>query len=119
MRALIADAVSLAVAGAAAADPVAYQPGALPHDEASLRALDNAHLRIVRRARARSAGTRASRSEFSGRGAAARACIIGETESAVRNSDDPALQAYHQALPFNAKYNEYRPAFYWQRLVAG
>lgn len=113
MRALIV-AVSLAVAGAAAADQVAYQPGALPRDAASLRAVDNAHLRIVRRARALCWHS----GPFSP-GAAARACIIGETESAVANSNDPMLQAYHKQLPFHAKYNEYRPAFYWQRLVQG
>ena len=113
MRALIV-AVSLAVAGAAAADPVAYQRSVLPHDAASLRALDNAHLRIVRRARALC--WHSGPIGFS-QGAATRACIIGETESAVANSDDPILQAYHLQLPFHAKYNEYRPAFYWQRLV--
>jgi hypothetical protein len=116
MRALIV-AVSLAVAGAAAADQVAYSPSALPRDAASLRAVDNAHLRIVRRARALC--WHSGPFGFSGGSAAARACIIGETESAVRNSGDPVLQAYHQQLPFHAKYNEYRPAFYWQRLVQG
>jgi hypothetical protein len=84
----------------------------LPHDAVSLRALDNAHLRIVRRARAL-----CWHGGFGSRSAVTRACIIGETESAVRNSNDPVLQAYHQQLPFHAKYNEYRPAFYWQRLV--
>lgn len=114
MRALIV-AISLAFAGAAAADQVAYQPAdALPHDAVSLRALDNAHLRIVRRARALCwhGGS------FRG-GAASRACVIGETESAIANSKDPVLKAYHKYLPFHAKYNEYRPAFYWQRLVQG
>ncbi len=116
MRALIV-AISLAFTGAAAADQVAYQPAdMLPHDAVSLRALDNAHLRIVRRARALC--WHSGPFGFSP-GAASRACVIGETESAVANSKDPALQAYHKYLPFHAKYNEYRPAFYWQRLVQG
>lgn len=114
MRALIV-AVSLALAGAVAADPVAYQPAdVLPHDANSLRALDNAHLRIVRRARALCWHGGAFRG-----GAASRACVIGETESAIANSKDPVLQAYHKYLPFHARYNEYRPGFYWQRLVQG
>jgi hypothetical protein len=115
MRALIF-AVSLAVAGAAAAEPVAYSTDVLPHDATALRALDNAHLRIVRRARALCWH---SGSFGLGRGAASRACVIGETESAISNAKDPVLQAYHKYLPFHARYNEYRPAFYWQRLVQG
>lgn len=116
MRALIV-AVSLAVAGVAAADQVAYRPDGLPGDAASLRAIDNAQLRIVRRARALCWHSGPYR--FSSGSAFTRACVIGETESAIRNSQNPVLQAYHQQLPFHAKYNEYRPAFYWQRLVQG
>mgnify|MGYP001330823332 CR=1 FL=1 len=117
MRALIV-AMSLALAGAAAAEPVAYQPAdVLPHDAVSLRALDNAHLRIVRRARALC--WHSGPFGFSSGSASQRACIIGETESAIANSKDPMLKAYHKYLPFHAKYNEYRPAFYWQRLVQG
>jgi hypothetical protein len=116
MRALLI-AVSLAVAGAAAADPVAYRTDVLPHDAATLRALDNAHLRIVRRARALC--WHSGPFGFSSGSASARACIIGETESAIANSKDPVLQAYHKYLPFHARYNEYRPGYYWQRLVQG
>ena len=111
MRALIL-AAFLGLAGvAAAADQVALQPSdVLPHDAATLRSLDYAHLRIVRRARALCWGG------FS-RSVASRGCIIGETESAIANSHDPVLQAYHKYLPFHARYDEYRPAYYWQRLV--
>jgi hypothetical protein len=114
MRALIV-AAALAIAGAAAADQVSYGLGLLPHDAPALRALDNAQLRIVRRARALC--WHAGPFGFSSGSASTRACIIGETESAVANSNDAVLQAYHKQLPFHAKYNEYRPAFYWQRLV--
>jgi len=27
------------------------------------------------------------------------------------------LKAFSDALPMHARYNEYRPAYYWQRLV--
>jgi hypothetical protein len=119
MRALImavsvAVAASFAIAEEAVARTPALQTGVLPHDGPTLRALDNAHLRIVRRARSLCWH---SGFGFRGRGAASRACIIGETESAIANSKDPVLQAYHKYLPFHARYDEYRPAFYWQRLV--
>ncbi|MBL8782229.1 MAG: hypothetical protein JNL06_14930, partial [Alphaproteobacteria bacterium] len=51
MRAFISAAVLVvALIGSAAASPVAYQPGAFPRDETSLRDLDSQQLRIVRRA---------------------------------------------------------------------
>jgi hypothetical protein len=104
------------LAASAAAEPVAYQPGGFPRDEASLRALDNAQLRIVRRAGAQC--WHFGEGGFRVRSARSRACIIGQTEGVIRTSDDPALTAYHNALPFHARYDEYRPAYYWQRLVA-
>ena len=110
MRALLI-ALSLGVAGAALADDAAYQAGGFPRDEVSLRALDNAQLRIVRRAGAMCWHTTV------GIRAAVRGCLIGETESAIANSRDPALIAFHKALPFYARYDEYRSAWYWQRLV--
>ena len=119
MRAtLIAVVVSFLAFGATAmAEPSAYQPGMFPRDEASLRDLDNQQLRIVRRAGAMcfhsgEFGFRANRS------VQARACIISLTEHAIADSDNPALRSYHQALPFNARYDEYRPGYYWQRLIA-
>jgi hypothetical protein len=91
--------------------------GAFPRDEASLRALDNAQLRIVRRAGAQCFHS-GERGFLNPRGAQARACIISLTENAIRTSDDPALRAYHQALPFQARYDEYRAGYYWQRFLA-
>jgi hypothetical protein len=116
MRSLLF-AFSLGLASiAAATEPVAYQPGGFPRDVASLRALDNAQLRIVRRAGAQC--WHFGDGGFRVRSARSRACIIGQTEGAIRNSDDAALAAYHNALPFHARYDEYRPAYYWQRMVA-
>jgi hypothetical protein len=117
MRALLfAALVSVAWVGAASADTPAPDLSALPRDEASLRDLDNQQLRIVRRAGAQCwhSGELGFRNNRSTR---ARACIISLTENAIRSSDDPSLQAYHQALPFNARYDEYRPGYYWQRFV--
>jgi hypothetical protein len=117
-RFLIAAAVSaVACTGAvAAAEPGPYA-AALPHDEASLRDLDNQQLRIVRRAGAQCFHS-GERGFLRNRSAQARACIIGLTENAIKTSDNPTLQAYHQALPFQARYDEYRAGYYWQRFVA-
>jgi hypothetical protein len=117
MRAIVT-AVFLAAAvfaGSAVAQPGGDQASAFPRDEASLRDLDSQQLRIVRRAGAQC--WHSGQGGFTSRSAASRACIIGSTESAVNSSDNAALYAYHNALPFNARYNEYRPAYYWQRFV--
>ena len=111
----IAVAAGLAVS-VATAEPVAYQPGAFPRDAVSLRDLDSQQLRIVRRAGAMC--WHSGDGGFRSRGVRSRACVIGTTDSAIRSSDNPALQAFHQALPFFARYDEYRSAHYWQRLVA-
>jgi hypothetical protein len=114
MRAIVtAVFVAAALVGSAAAQPP--QPGAFPRDEASLRDLDSQQLRILRRAGAQC--WHSGQGGFMSRGAQSRACIIGQAESAVNSSDNEALHAYHNALPFNARYNENRPAYYWQRFV--
>lgn len=116
MRSIIlAAAAAAALTLGAAAEPVAYQPGGFPRDEDSLRTLDSAQLRVVRRAGAQC--WHSGEGGFRSRGVASRGCIIGQTESAIANSNDVALQAFHKALPFYARYDEYRPAYYWQRLV--
>ena len=119
MRAtLIAMAMSFLAFGATAmAEPSAYQPGAFPRDEASLRDLDNQQLRIVRRAGAMCfhSGEGGFRANTSVTG---RACIMSLADHAVADSQNPALQGFHQALPLYARYDENRPGYYWQRLVA-
>ena len=118
MRAiLLAALVSVAFSGAAMADIPAPDYGALPRDEASLRDLDNQQLRIVRRAGAQcwhsgEGGFRSNRSPQ------ARVCIIGLADRAIADSGNAELQAYHQALPMNARYDEYRGAYYWQMFLA-
>ena len=101
---------------AAAAEPVSYGPSGFPRDAVSLRELDSQQLRIVRRAGAQC--WHSGEGGFRSRGVRSRACVISGTESAIRSSDNPSLMAFHQALPFFARYDEYRSAYYWQRLVA-
>jgi hypothetical protein len=117
MRAIVtAGLLAAALVGSAAvAGPVAYQPGGFPRDEASLRALDAKQLRIVRRAGAQC--WHSGEGGFRSRGPASRACIISLTERAIGDSDNPPLVAYHNALPFGVRYDEHRPAYYWQRFV--
>lgn len=100
----------------ASAEPVAYEPGAFPRDAVALRALDDAQLRIVRRAGAQC--WHSGEGGFASRGVRSRGCIIGQTESAIRSLNDSALVSFHNALPFQARYDEFRPAYYWQRMMA-
>ena len=100
---------------AQASEPKAYDTNALPRDEASLSALDSKQLRIVRRA--------TNQCDVSDPGfvarqnAAFRPCVVGLVDHAIATSDDPVLQAYHAALPFNARYDRWRPRYYYQQLL--
>lgn len=116
MRAIVtAVFVAAAFVGSAAAQTPGDQTAAFPRDEASLRDLDSQQLRIIRRAGAQC--WHSGQGGFMSRSPQSRACIISGAEQAINSSDNPALQAYHNALPFNARYNEARPAFYWQRMI--
>ena len=98
-----------------AAEPAAYDTNALPRDEASLSKLDSQQLRLVRRATNQCDHTDPL---FVARlNPARRPCVVTGVDHAVETSDDPALQAYHAALPFNARYDQYRASYYWQRLA--
>ena len=100
---------------ARAAEPAAYDTSALPHDEASLSKLDSQQLRLVRRATNLCDATDPF---FVARmNPARRPCVISGVDNAVATSDDPALKAYHAALPFNARYDRYRASYYWQQLA--
>src|SRR4029079_9913170 len=71
--------------------------GPLPGDEESLRELNAEQLRIVQRSSRLCAQTapmppiKAERNP----------CVIASTDKAIADSDDPALQAFHSALPDN------------------
>jgi hypothetical protein len=114
-------AVSLASPGAAparAGADIGDDPAGLsgfPRDAASLRQLEEQHLRIVRRASAQC--WHAGQGGFGARGPVARACVINAVEAALAARKDEILKAYSDALPMNVRYNENRPAYYWQRLV--
>ena len=105
---------STARAGADVGDDPAGK-SSFPRDEASLRQLDGEQLRIVRRASAQC--WHAGHGGFGAPGPVARVCVMNATEAALAARKDDILKAYSDALPMNVRYNENRPALYWQRLV--
>ncbi|MBI1210382.1 MAG: hypothetical protein GC190_02880 [Alphaproteobacteria bacterium] len=117
MRTLL---VALAILGSAAAfaaradEPRTYDERALPRTEEGLSALDAKQLSIVRRATNQCDATETIIVRTSVR---QRPCIISRVDHAIETSGDPALQAYHAALPFNARYDRYRSSYYYQQIL--
>src|SRR5262245_8833435 len=111
---LVAAAVLGLTVPAFAEEPRAYDARALPRDEAGLRTVDAKQLRIVRRTTAQCNATEPFWIRVR---ATQRPCIIGGVDSAVQTSDDPALQAYHAALPFSVRYDRFRSAYYYQQML--
>lgn len=85
----------------------------LPHDEQSLRELNSEQLRMVRRA------SRMCSQNVVGTAIKAERnpCVIAATDNAIADSDDPALQAFHAALPDNERYDEYRTDTTWRAFL--
>lgn len=110
---LIMAMVFLGLTGAALASTP--EPTGFPRDVNSLRALDSQQLRIVRRAGAQC--WHSGQGGLGVKGPVARACIINGTEGMIASLKDPVLKSFHDALPMHARYDEYRPAYFWQRLV--
>src|SRR5262249_54963982 len=117
MRTLLATVVSVAVLGvglalsAQAEEPRRGDVSALPRTKQGLRDLDSRQLRIVRRASSlcNASGPRARGSM--------NPCIISQVESAVQSENDPALIAYNNALPFQARYDRFRSPRFMQRIL--
>jgi len=112
MRSLLI-ALLLSTAGTALASVPAVT--GFPRDPASLRSLDNQQLRVVRRAGAQC--WHLGEGGFGARDAIARACVMNGTEAMLANLKDPVLKSFSDALPMHVRYDEYRTAYYWQRLV--
>jgi len=113
MRSLLV-ALLLSTTGAAIASVPAVS--GFPRDPVSLSALDSQQLRIVRRAGAQC--WHSGQGGLGAKGPITRACIITGSEAMIASLKDPALKSFHDALPMHARYDEYRPAYFWQRLVA-
>jgi len=100
---------------AMAVPAVAEQPAGSPTFSAApteqfLRDLDNQQLRMVRNA------SRGCPTNNFGANSIKRErypCVISSTDRAVAASNNPDLQAFHQALPPSARYDEQRPSTVW------
>ena len=117
MRTLLIAAAVLGLfvpAFATAEEPRPYDASVLPRDEAGLKALDDTQIRIVRRTTAQCQATEPALIRLR---ATQHPCIIGGVDHAIETSDDPALQAYHAALPFNHRYDRYRSSIYYQQML--
>ena len=93
---------------ASASEP--YNASAFPHDKASILALNDKQLSILRRA-VRYCGTfgrtRHNR-DF---------CVLTNTDLDVRQSGDKALIAFHRVLPVTDRYDERRSWVQLKRLI--
>ncbi len=87
----------------------------IPLDDAGLRALDQKHLRLARKA-----GTVCVHLAPGGvvrNGSAPIAlegCNISQLDHLVAEKNDPALSAYHQAIRPGERYDQNRSALYWR-----
>lgn len=87
----------------------------IPLDDAGLRALDQKHLRLARKA-----GTQCVHMAPGGvvrQGSAPVAldgCNIAQLDHLVAEMNDPALSAYHLAIRPGERYDQNRSALYWR-----
>ena len=107
--------VSFAVPAAATEDTASNPNSAvvLPQDADTLRSLEHQHRRILRTTiRQCAVGGAKSKTRL-----VASPCIISGVERGVTLADDPALRAYHEALPLNSVYDENRPQSVWRTVA--
>jgi hypothetical protein len=81
---------------------------ALPTDEKELSKLNFQHRRLVRRAQ--------NRCTVEATNVAAGACVMGNVDGSVAQANDPALTAFHYALPRQHRYDPERPSFIWKNV---
>lgn len=92
----------------------APQASALPHTEDDLRHLNSVHVDVIRRAERQChaeglMSPAGNEFEFP--------CLTAAVDSAVTNSGDSALQAFHEALPRRERYDPRRSDDAWQQFV--
>ena len=81
-----------------------------PATEARLRELDNAQLRLLRRA-VRSCVPPSSVHPINPE---RDPCVIASADNAVESSGDSDLKTFHRSLPMNARYDENRSTIVWR-----
>ena len=81
---------------------------ALPSDEQALSDLNFRQRRMVRRAQTRCAAE--------GGSVTAGPCVRGVVDGSVAQENDPALTAFHYALPRQHRYDPERPSYIWKNV---
>ena len=81
---------------------------ALPTDEKALGNLNFEHRRLVRRAQHRCTNEAAN--------VASGPCVMGMVDGSVAQANDPALTAFHYALPRQHRYDPERPSSIWKNV---
>jgi hypothetical protein len=81
---------------------------ALPTDEKALSDLNFRQRRMVRRAQNRCTDEAAS--------IAGGPCVMGTVDGSVAQENDPALTAFHYALPRQHRYDPERPSYIWMNV---
>lgn len=118
--ALLAASIVLAAALACPAhgdQDLPFDIKALPLDDASLKTLDGAQLRLTRKASTicHHNTSPAGGSFMSGSAPPAMiGCIISTLDQLVAGENNPALSAYHHVMTPSRRYNENRDMSYWR-----
>ena len=81
---------------------------ALPKDEKALSDLNFRQRRMVRRAQ--------TRCEAEGGSLTGGPCVRAAVDREVARENDPALTAFHYALPVQHRYDSERPGYVWKRV---
>ena len=108
-------AIALLSSPALAGAEAAYNATMIPLDDEGLRALDQKHLRMARRA-----GTVCVHMAPGGvvrHGSAPvplDGCTISQMDQLIADQNNPALSAYHQAIRPGERYDQNRSALYWR-----
>ena len=88
-------------------DPAELDFSALPSDEKALSDLNFRQRRMIRRAQPRCAAEG---------GGATGPCVKAIVDREVAREDDPALTAFHYALPIQHRYDSERASFVWKNV---
>lgn len=89
-------------------DPARVDFSALPSDEQALQDLNSRHRRLIRRAENRCAAEGGAGGGWS--------CIRGIVDRVVARENDPALTAFHYALPVQHRYDSGRASSVWRNV---
>lgn len=100
---------------AAAPDPQkTYNLRAIPLEDKALRALDQKHLRLARKAGSICVHLNPSNVIHGSAPIALDGCTITQLDRHVELANNPALSAYHYAIRPGERYDQNRSGIYWR-----